>query len=67
MYESKSVCVCVCEQHSSQLYRLCSSCTELGADIYDTGVTNITNIDTSMVVINQMVDANRDREEMECK
>jgi len=40
---------------------------ELGADIYDKGVTNITNIDTSMVVINQMVDANQHREEMECK
>mmetsp|Transcript_16881 Transcript_16881/g.28196 ORF Transcript_16881/g.28196 Transcript_16881/m.28196 type:complete len:206 (-) Transcript_16881:151-768(-) len=39
--------------------------SQLGADIYDTGVTNITNIDTSMVVVNQMVDANRDREEME--
>jgi EEF1A lysine methyltransferase 4 len=39
----------------------------LGAELYDDGYTNITNIDTSLVVINQMNDRYSDREEMECK
>lgn len=39
--------------------------SQLGADMYDAGFTNITNIDTSMVVVNQMCDANHEREEME--
>lgn len=39
----------------------------LGPDLYDAGYTNITHIDTSMVVINQMNDRYFDREEMECK
>jgi hypothetical protein len=41
--------------------------TGLGAELYDDGFTNITNIDTSMVVINQMNDRYSDREEMECE
>lgn len=40
---------------------------ELGAEIYDLGYVNITNIDISSVVINQMSDLYSDREEMECK
>lgn len=39
----------------------------LGPDLYDAGYTNITHIDTSMIVINQMNDRYFDREEMECK
>ena len=39
---------------------------ELGADLYDAGFTNVTNIDTSLVVINKMTDRYSDRDEMEC-
>ena len=41
--------------------------SSLGADLYDEGYLNITNIDMSSVVINQMGDLHADREEMECK
>eukprot|EP01033_Poteriospumella_lacustris_P000825 gene825-588_t len=37
----------------------------LGADLYDAGFLNITNIDISTVVINQMTDLHRTKEEME--
>ncbi len=40
---------------------------ELGADIYDNGFVNVTNIDISTVVINKMSDLYADREEMECE
>mmetsp|Transcript_3275 Transcript_3275/g.3238 ORF Transcript_3275/g.3238 Transcript_3275/m.3238 type:complete len:222 (+) Transcript_3275:17-682(+) len=39
--------------------------SRLGPDLYDAGYTNITHIDTSMIVINQMNDRYFDREEME--
>lgn len=39
----------------------------LGADIYDAGYLNITNIDISTVVIAQMSDLYSNRDEMECK
>ncbi|GMI01971.1 hypothetical protein TrLO_g8149 [Triparma laevis f. longispina] len=39
--------------------------SSLGADLYDEGYINVTNIDTSSVVINQMNDKYADREEME--
>lgn len=39
---------------------------ELGAEIYDSGYVNVTNIDISTVVINQMTANCADREEMEC-
>jgi len=39
----------------------------LGADLYDCGFSNITNIDISTVVINQMGSLYANREEMECK
>jgi hypothetical protein len=39
----------------------------LGADIYDAGCLNITNIDISTVVIAQMGDLYANREEMECE
>jgi hypothetical protein len=42
------------------------ACTDLGADLYDAGFLNITNIDISTVVINQMTDLHRTKEEMEC-
>ncbi len=38
---------------------------ELGSDLYDAGYLNITNIDISTVVINQMTDMYRAKEEME--
>lgn len=40
---------------------------ELGSDLYDFGYKNITNIDISTVVINQMSDTYAAKEEMECK
>jgi hypothetical protein len=40
---------------------------ELSASLYDRGFRNITNIDISTVVINQMSDTYADLEEMECK
>jgi len=39
--------------------------SSLGADLYDDGYLNITNVDTSSVVISQMTDLHGDREEME--
>lgn len=39
----------------------------MGAEIYDSGFVNVTNIDISTVVINQMTAVCADREEMECK
>lgn len=41
--------------------------TELSACLYERGFRNITNIDISKVVINQMSDTYADLEEMECK
>ncbi|ESO86417.1 hypothetical protein LOTGIDRAFT_129263 [Lottia gigantea] len=38
--------------------------SQLSADLYDVGITNITNIDISDVVIRQMTDKNRTRTEM---
>lgn len=43
------------------------SLLEMGADLYDLGYENITNIDMSSVVISQMNDRFSNREEMECK
>jgi len=39
--------------------------SSMGAELYDDGFLNITNIDVSSVVINQMGDLYADREEME--
>ena len=39
----------------------------LGAALYDAGYLNITNIDSSSVVISQMTDRYADKEEMECE
>lgn len=39
----------------------------LGADIYDAGYLNITNVDISTVVIAQMSELYSNRDEMECK
>eukprot|EP01038_Epipyxis_sp_PR26KG_P010537 gene10537-14157_t len=39
--------------------------SKLGAEIYDRGCKNITNIDTSTVVISQMTELYAEREEME--
>ena len=41
--------------------------SRLGAALYDAGYTNITNVDSSSVVISQMTDRCADKEEMECK
>lgn len=41
--------------------------SRLGADIYNLGYVNLTCVDTSPVVINQMSDRYADKEEMECK
>jgi Thiopurine S-methyltransferase (TPMT) len=41
--------------------------SRLGADLYDDGFVNITNIDISAVVISKMTDAHLGKEEMECK
>lgn len=38
----------------------------LGPDLYDDGFLNVTNIDISSVVINQMADMHRAKEEIEC-
>jgi hypothetical protein len=46
-----------------QLYEI----TGLSANLYERGFRNITNIDISPVVINQMSDTYADLEEMECK
>lgn len=51
--------------------RNCTFCSNsdagLGAEIYDSGYVNVTNIDISTVAINQMSANCADREEMECK
>lgn len=39
----------------------------MGARLYEEGFTNITCIDTSAVVINQMSERYSDKDEMECK
>lgn len=39
--------------------------SQLGADLYDQGYTNITNIDSSDVVVNMMADRFKDRDQME--
>jgi hypothetical protein len=39
----------------------------IGAELYDAGFLNITNIDISTVVINHMAQVYSSREEMECK
>lgn len=41
-------------------------CVALGAELYNDGFANITNIDTSAVVVNQMSDKYVELEEMEC-
>ena len=41
--------------------------SRLGAALYDAGYMNITNVDSSSVVISQMTDRYADKEEMECK
>lgn len=38
----------------------------LGPDLYDDGFLNVTNVDISSVVINQMADMHRAKEEIEC-
>lgn len=38
----------------------------LGPDLYDDGFLNVTNVDISSVVINQMADMHRTKEEIEC-
>lgn len=39
----------------------------LGANLYDKGYSNLTNIDTSSVVISQMSNLYADRQDMECE
>lgn len=39
----------------------------MSADLYDGGYHNITNIDTSSVLISQMNDRYIEKEDMECK
>jgi hypothetical protein len=47
--------------------KICSSSfLELGADLYEAGYTNITNIDISNVVISQMTHLHSGKEDMEC-
>jgi hypothetical protein len=46
--------------------RIACCFVELGADLYEDGYHNITNIDQSSVVISQMHDRYSDKEEMEC-
>ena len=41
--------------------------SSLGADLFNEGFENITNVDISSVVISQMNDLNKSKEAMECK